>query len=78
MRIEEVQLRPGSELVDSSLSSMDVRNRFKVQVLALRLENSEHFDYTPDAQEPVPQNATLIVLGDAKDVAELRRCCSEG
>jgi len=73
IRIDEVQVAEGSRQAGSTLDQLDLRRKFRVQVLGLREAGVQKFDYVPDPDRPIAAGTTLIVLGDAEDVAKLRK-----
>ena len=72
-RIEEIQLGDGAAGLGATLREAGVRERFGMTVLALRAGDSSSWVYNPDANERLGPGTTLVVLGSAEQVAELRR-----
>jgi len=72
IRIEEVEMGAGCQYENSSLRDASFRQKFSVQIMALRARSDDRFDYSPDPDEPIAAGTTLIVLGEAEDVARLR------
>ena len=72
MRIEEVQMGAESEHVGRNLRELALRQKFKVQVLAVQPKGLEKFNYTPDPDEPIAEDTTLVILGEAQQVGRLR------
>jgi len=69
-RIEEVTLGDG---VGSTLGDAKVRERFGMTVLALRKASDSVWMYNPDVGEAIGPGTTLVVLGSAEQVANLRK-----
>jgi voltage-gated potassium channel len=72
-RIEEVQLGGGAASLGATLRDARVRERFGMTVLAVRASDQQSWVYNPDANEQLGPGMTLVVLGSAEQVAELRR-----
>ncbi|HSD87383.1 MAG TPA: potassium channel protein [Kofleriaceae bacterium] len=72
-RIDEVTLGDGAQSLGSTLRDARVRERFGMTVLAVRKTADGVWNYNPDASEPIGPGMTLVVLGSAEQVAELRR-----
>jgi uncharacterized protein with PhoU and TrkA domain len=72
-RIEEIRL--GDRVVDlgDTLRDARIRERFGMTVLAVRASDNQSWVYNPDAREKLGPGMTLVVLGSAEQVAELRR-----
>ena len=72
-RIEEVQLGAQVAGLGASLREARIRERFGMTVLAVRAGDQQSWVYNPDADEKLAPGMTLVVLGSAERVAELRR-----
>lgn len=72
-RIEEVQLGEGVTALGATLREARVRERYGMTVLAVRGRDQQTWVYNPDASERLDIGMTLVVLGSAEQVAELRR-----
>jgi voltage-gated potassium channel len=72
-RIEEVRLGDRAAELGATLRDARVRERFGMTVLAVRASDNQSWVYNPDANEPLGPGMTLVVLGSAEQVAELRR-----
>ena len=70
-RIEEVRL--GDRTLGETLRDARVRERFGMTVLAMRGKDEQNWTYNPDAAEKLAPGMTLVVLGSAEQVAELRK-----
>ena len=71
-RIEEVHLGARARELGTTLRDARVRERFGMTVLAMRGKDDEVWTYNPDASEKLSPGMTLVVLGSAAQVAELR------
>jgi len=72
-RIEEVRLGDGAAGLGATLRDARVRERFGMTVLAVRASDNQSWIYNPDADEKLGPGMTLVVLGSAEQLAELRR-----
>lgn len=72
-RIEEIQLGERAAALGTTLRDARVRERFGMTVLAVRATDNTSWVYNPDADEKLGPGMTLVVLGSAEQVAELRR-----
>ena len=69
-RIEEVTL--GERSLGDTLRDAKVRERFGMTVLAMRGKDAQVWTYNPDASERLAPGMTLVVLGSAEQVSQLR------
>jgi voltage-gated potassium channel len=74
-RIEEIALGDGVNEVGRTLRDARIRERFGMTVLAIRKADNTSWTYNPEPSEPIAPGMTLVVLGSADQVAELRRIC---
>jgi voltage-gated potassium channel len=72
-RIEEIRLGDRAAGLGTTLRDARVRERFGMTVLAVRASDNQSWVYNPDADEKLGPGMTLVVLGSAEQVAELRR-----
>jgi voltage-gated potassium channel len=72
-RIEEIRLGERAGELGATLRDARVRERFGMTVLAVRASDNQSWVYNPDADERLGPGMTLVVLGSAEQVAELRR-----
>lgn len=72
-RIDEVTLGEGAKELGTTLKEAKVRERFGMTVLATRRTSDSVWNYNPDASDPIGPGTTLVVLGSAEQVAELRK-----
>lgn len=71
-RIDEVTIAAGSALAGQSLRGARIRERFGMSVLALKASGAEPWRYNPTADDVMAPGMTVVVLGSAQQVAELR------
>jgi len=72
-RIEEIRLGDRAGELGRTLRDARVRERFGMTVLAVRATDNQSWVYNPDDDEQLGTGMTLVVLGSAEQVAELRR-----
>jgi len=72
-RIEEVQLGDATTGLGATLRDARIRERFGMTVLAVRASDNQSWVYNPGSDEAIGPGMTLVVLGSAEQVAELRR-----
>ena len=72
MRIEEVLIK-GEGLSGKTLGNADLRRLANVSVLAVQKRGESSFIYNPNADQPLEQGMTLVVLGDNASVDALRK-----
>ncbi|GAI61635.1 unnamed protein product, partial [marine sediment metagenome] len=65
--IMEIEALP--EFVDKSLSKLDLRNKYGINVLAIKRNNS--FNISPQAKDVIKKDDLLIVIGETKIITEL-------
>jgi trk system potassium uptake protein TrkA len=63
----EIEALP--EFVDKSLSELDLRNKYGINVLAIKKDNS--FNISPQAKDVIKKDDFLIVIGETKIITEL-------
>ncbi|HSR99728.1 MAG TPA: potassium channel protein [Kofleriaceae bacterium] len=71
-RIEEIRLGERVTELGGTLRDAKIRERFGMTVLAVRASDNQSWVYNPDAREKLGPGMTLVVLGSAEQVAELR------
>jgi voltage-gated potassium channel len=71
-RIEEVRLGDKVGELGSTLRDARIRERFGMTVLALSPSDTSAWTYNPDANEKIGPGMTLVVLGSAEQLANLR------
>ena len=71
LRIEEVAVPEKSSWVGSALKDTPIRRETRLLVVAVR-ETDRSFLYNPDPEHVLAAGTTLIVMGEAENVAKLR------
>ena len=77
IRIEQVELRRGSPLVNKKLSETKIRKSTDVLVIAIR-DRDGGYTYNPGPEAVLQEESTLIVLGNTDSVIQLRNSLSAG
>lgn len=76
-RIEDVELGAGAAALGATLRDVRVRERFGMNVLALRNDAGASWTYNPDGSARIGPGTTLVVLGSPDQVAALREAVAE-
>jgi trk system potassium uptake protein TrkA len=63
----EIEALP--EFADKTLSELDLRNKYGINVLAIKRDNS--FNISPQAKDVIKKDDFLIVIGETKEITEL-------
>jgi voltage-gated potassium channel len=71
LRLEEVTIAPGSMLVGACLKDTPIRRKTRALVVAVRATDRA-FLYNPDPDYVIAAGTTLIVLGEAESIRQLR------
>lgn len=66
------EVAPPDSFVGRSLGELKLRNRFRIQVLAVRDALTQEIRVNPDASFVVKPSDALLVLGEDKDLAQLK------
>jgi voltage-gated potassium channel len=72
LRIEECVVPKGSVFSGVALKDTPIRKETRLLVVAVR-DSERNFVYNPDPDHVVLEGATLIVMGEAENVAKLRK-----
>ena len=67
------EITPPTDFVDKSLADLRLRNRFRVQVLAIRNTQTDQLEVIPDPQYHITKSDVLVVLGSNADLEKLRK-----
>ena len=76
LRIEEAVVMEGSEFCGRALKDTPIRRETSLLVVAVR-DAARNFVYNPDPEHIVEAGATLIVMGEAENVAKLRKLLAQ-
>jgi voltage-gated potassium channel len=74
MRIEEVTIGAGSDLEGKSLRDADIRGRFGMNILAVKV--NDKWVYNPGAEHVVKAATVLVVIGTADQVKQLTKAAA--
>jgi voltage-gated potassium channel len=72
LRIEEIPLTRGCNMIGSALMETNLRQEADLLVLAIRDPSGQHYLYNPPPDHVLEENATLIVLGPVESVHKIR------
>ncbi len=64
-----IEIKALPEFVDKTLSELDMRNKYGINVLAIKRDNS--FNISPQAKDVIKKDDFLIVIGETKKITEL-------
>ena len=78
IRFEEIRITPESKFMNHTIKSTKIRDDSNVLVVAVRPSDSPRFIYNPPADTILSEGMTLIVLGDSKQIQELRELSRSG
>jgi trk system potassium uptake protein TrkA len=67
------EVSPPASFVGRTLGELKLRNRFKVQVLAIRDAETQDVSLNPDAEVAIRETDTLLVLGRDEDLDRLKK-----
>jgi voltage-gated potassium channel len=73
LRVEEIEVGRGSPAIGRAVGDLGVNEMPGALLLALVEPATQRWTFKPDGHIPVAEGATLIVMGDPRAVAELRR-----
>lgn len=78
IRFEEIRITPDSKFMNQTIQSTRIRDDSNVLVVALMPPDSPRFIYNPPADTILSEGMTLIVLGDSRQIHELREVSRSG
>lgn len=55
-----------------SLRELNLRSNHNVQVVAIRRSGRQQLEFIPDADRPLEKDDSLVIIGNAKDVRQLK------
>ena len=64
-----IEIKALSKFVDKTLSELDLRNKYGINVLAIKRDDS--FNISPQAKDVIKKEDFLIVIGENKKINEL-------
>jgi trk system potassium uptake protein TrkA len=71
--IDIQEIAPPEKFVGKSLRELDLRNRFGVQVIAIKEIIAEKTTYVPDADFVIKDSDILILMGDQKQLDKINK-----
>jgi trk system potassium uptake protein TrkA len=71
--IDIQEIAPTEKFVGKTLRELDLRNRFGVQVIAIKEIIAEKTTYVPDAEFVIKDSDILILMGDQKQLEKINK-----
>jgi voltage-gated potassium channel len=75
VRVEELDVEPGSRLIEMTLADARLMERTGLNPIALKHADSPDFIYNPEAGEVFRAGTVIIVIGNHEQIASLRQLC---
>jgi voltage-gated potassium channel len=72
LEIEEIKLHTGSKLIGQTLADCRIRSDFNIVIIGI-YRSSGDWVYNPGPQTQLDENATLIVIGETKELDKLQK-----
>ncbi|RJP64478.1 MAG: potassium channel protein [Candidatus Abyssobacteria bacterium SURF_17] len=72
IRFEELHIQAGSRFINHTIKSTKLRDDSNLLVVALKRPDSPGFVYNPSADTVLSEGSTLVLLGESKQIHELR------
>ena len=76
LRFEEVQVKPGSFLVDKKMCESRVKEKTEALVVAIRKAGTGEYDFNPARDAVIQADDTLILIGSPEMVQKLEKLAS--
>jgi voltage-gated potassium channel len=77
LQMEEIQVRPGSELVGKNLITSGIRPRFNLMIIAIEKSGGKMI-FNPHPETGIEVSDTLIAVGPPENFAGLQAACRPG
>lgn len=78
IRVEEATISAHSPWEGHSLKELDIRRKTGVLIIAVKQPHGDEFDYNPPAEAILNAGSVLIAIGNAEQIALLRRFAATG
>ena len=75
LKIEEIEVRPGSSLVGQKLVEAPIRNKLNIIIVAISRTDGNVI-YNPQSDVVIEENTKLIVIGEENNISELIKIAS--
>ena len=75
LKIEEIEVRPGSSLVGQKLVEAPIRNKLNIIIVAISGTDGNVI-YNPQSDVVIEENTKLIVIGEENNISELIKIAS--
>jgi len=73
MRIEEIKVPKNSWAIGKTLEDLDLRNKVGLQIIAFQDPISQAYNYSPDKNDILQENMTLITMGERENIDNLEK-----
>ena len=73
MRIEEIKVPKNSWAIGKTLEDLDLRNKVGLQIIAFQDPISQAYNYSPDKNDILQENMTLITMGEPENIDKLEK-----
>ncbi|MCD6526426.1 MAG: NAD-binding protein [Desulfuromonas sp.] len=73
LQIEEIRINPGSDLVDKTLMSSDIRKQLGIIIVAIKKSHKDRMLFNPSSQSLLEEGDTLITLGEPASIKNLEQ-----
>jgi voltage-gated potassium channel len=78
IRFEEIRITRGSPFLGQTIKSTNLREKSNLLIVALRRSDGEPFIYNPPADTVLSEGTTLVVLGESRQINELKEASAIG
>lgn len=78
LQIEEIRINSGSDLVDTTLMSSDIRKQLGIIIVAIKKSNNDRMLFNPSSQSLLEEGDTLITLGEPSSIQNLEKRAAGG
>ncbi|MDN6162222.1 MAG: potassium channel protein [Atopostipes sp.] len=75
--LEEVEIHAGSDLINKELKESQIPQKTGLIILAIKKRESEDLSFNPSSSEKLEKGDAMIVLGQSRQVDELRKMAKE-
>jgi voltage-gated potassium channel len=73
LQIEEIRINPGSNLVNQTLMSSDIRKQLGIIIVAIKKRNHDRMLFNPSSEALMEEGDVLITLGEPNSIQRLEK-----
>ena len=73
LRIEEIHVPKNSWTIGKSLKELNLRENVGLQIIAFQDPISQRYNYSPQGNDTIQENMTLITMGDPNQIIDLEK-----